>query len=93
MKKVLLIPFALLLGGCQTTGSIITTNRYQVITPSASMYNCPSIKDFPDPKNLTDIQVGRLIVHLYENNRICKNSLDSIKTFLDSAKARIERGE
>jgi hypothetical protein len=93
MKKVLLIPFALLLGGCQTTVPTITTNRYQVITPSASMYNCPTIKDFPDPKNLTDIQVGRLIVHLYENNRICKNSLDSIKTFLDSAKARIERGE
>ena len=91
MKKILIIP-VLFLTACASPETIVTTTKYQVITPNAGMYNCPTIRAFPDPLTLSDIQVAQLIVQLYENNQTCKNSIEAIKKFLQDAKARIERG-
>jgi hypothetical protein len=89
MKKLLLVS-ALLLAGCQT-GTIVTTERQVVITPSTNMYNCPTVDSYPNPKTLTDIEVAKLIVQLDRYNKICKNSIDSIKVYLENAKKTVEK--
>lgn len=92
MKKFLFIPVTLLLAACQTTNikpNLIET-KLQVITPDENMYNCPFNKKLPDAKTLTDIEVAKTIVELYKNNKTCKNSIESIKKYLDSAKKTIE---
>jgi hypothetical protein len=70
---------------------MITTTKYQVIIPDNSLYNCPTVRSFPNPNNLTDAEVARVIVELYKNNQICKNSIDAVKKFLEQSKATIER--
>jgi len=87
MKRVLLLT-TLMLAGCQT---VVTTQKQLVILPSASMYNCPTVESYPDPKKLTDIEVAKLIVQLDRYNKICKNSIDSIKTYLENAKKTAEK--
>ena len=53
------------------------------------MYNCEVVNTFPDTATLTDTQVARFIVTLYQNNMQCRNSLDAIKTFLENARVTI----
>jgi len=88
MKKILLLS-TLLIAGCQST--LVTTKEQFVVTPSASMYNCPTVNSYPDPKKLTDIEVAKLIVQLDRYNKVCKNSIDSIRTYLENAKKTIEK--
>jgi len=80
-----------LLGGC-TQGPGITLDRYHVITAPPSMYNCPQVREFPNPDTLTDVQVAHLIVTLQKYNRICNLSIESLKKFYDEAKTRFENG-
>jgi len=88
MKKILLLS-TLLIAGCQST--LVTTKEQFVVTPSVSMYNCPTVNSYPDPKKLTDIEVAKLIVQLDRYNKVCKNSIDSIRTYLENAKKTIEK--
>ena len=90
MKRLLLIPFALLLAGCQSTQPDLVKTKIQVIVPDQSMYECPTIKSYPNADKLTDIQVARLIVQLYKNNQTCKNSIEAIQKFLETSKASLE---
>lgn len=88
MKLVLSVLISLLLFGCATpTPQVLISEKIKVIKPSPEMYNCPTIKTFPNADNLTDVQVAKLIVTLYRNNQKCKNSIDAIQTFLDQAEA------
>lgn len=87
MKKILLLT-TIMLAGCQT---VVTTQKQLVILPSTSMYNCPTVESYPDPKKLTDIEVAKLIVQLDRYNKICKNSVDSIKIYLENAKKTAEK--
>jgi uncharacterized protein YcfL len=90
MKKLaLLLP--LFLAGCGTTTQLLTTKEQVVILPSESMYNCPTVGYFPKPETLTDLQVARLLVELQRNNKVCRNSIDSIKKYLIEAKDSIEK--
>jgi len=92
MKKLLLLPVLIMLTACQTTGvkpDLIET-KLQVITPDSAMYNCPFNKQLPNARTLTDIEVAKTLVELYKNNKTCKNSIDSIKKYLDNAKRTIE---
>ena len=86
MKKLVIIA-ALLLTGCQST---IPTTRLQVVTPPEQMYDCPIKTKWPNWQTLNDTEVAKTIVELYKNNVRCKNSIDAIKQYLDSAKAQIE---
>jgi predicted transcriptional regulator len=86
--KYYVLPLFILLGGCNA-GSVVTSTRYQVIVPDNSMYNCPTIKSFPNADKLSDADVARLILELYKNNQTCKNSIDAIKKFLERSKASI----
>lgn len=90
MKKLLIIPFLLLLTACNTTPQVISSKEIVVVIPDNSFFNCPTLESFPNPEKLTDVQVARLILELYKDNKICKNSLESIKTFLEEAKRKAE---
>ena len=91
MKKLLIIPLALLVAACQSTQPELITTKSRVIIPDNSMYNCPTLAQFPSPETLTDVQVAQTIVQLYQNNTTCKNSMDAIKKYLERAKATVEK--
>jgi hypothetical protein len=89
MKKLLLLS-TLLVSGCQTA-QVITTKEQVVIVPSSAMYNCPTVSSYPDPKTLTDVEVAKLIVQLDRYNKTCKNSIEAIRQYLESAKKTAEK--
>jgi hypothetical protein len=86
MKKIILI--CLLLAGCNET-QILTTTKYMVVHPAEAMYYCPVLKSFPDWNKLTDAQVAKTVLKLYQNNLTCKSSIESIKTFLEQEEKRL----
>ena len=88
MRKLVILS-ALFLSGCQTT-QLLTTKEQVVILPSETMYNCPVSVYYPKPEQLTELQVARLLVELNKNNKICKNSIESIRRFLNESKAELE---
>ena len=89
--KYIIIPILLILGGCSSIQPNLIRNKYQVVVPDASMYNCPTIKSFPKLETLTDIQVAKTMVKLYQNNLTCAASMEAIKQYLEKAKANIEK--
>ena len=90
MKALFVIPLALTLAACNTTNPAIVTKQQIVILPDTSLYNCPTLNQFPNPNKLTDVQVARVIVNLYKNNQTCKNSILAIQKFLEESKRTVE---
>lgn len=89
MKKIILIS-ALLLCGCNTVTPNIITNRATVVVPADSMYACPVLTNLPKVDTLTDVEVAKVMVELYKDNRMCRSSMNAIRKYLADAKARIE---
>lgn len=79
----------LLLVGCSNQSFTIRSTQNVLVTPEEGMYNCEVVDTFPDTTTLTDTQVARFIVTLYQNNVQCRNSIDAIRTFLENARATI----
>lgn len=90
MKRLLILPAVLFLAACQTTDPVVTKTEFQVVKPDPSMYNCPSVR-LPNTEKLTDVQVAKLLVTLYKNNRACKNSIDAIQKFLDDSESSLKK--
>lgn len=92
MRALIVIPAFLILAACQTASQqpLLTTERITVVTPPESMYYCPTVAVYPSPDQLTDVETAKLMVQLHKNNRICKNSMNSIKRYLDQAKKTAE---
>lgn len=63
---------------------VIRTTQHIVVMPEEALFNCPS-PDLPESRTLTDVQVARLIVQLYQNNATCKNSMIALRQFLETA--------
>ena len=87
MKKLILL-FVLMLAGCNET-QVLTTTKYMVVHPAEAMYYCPVLKEFPDWNKLTDAQVAKTVLKLYQNNLTCKSSIESIREFLDKEEKRL----
>jgi uncharacterized protein YcfL len=79
----------LLLVGCSNQPFMLRSTQNVLVTPEEGMYNCEIVDTFPDTTTLTDTQVARFIVTLYQNNVQCRNSIDAIRTFLENARATI----
>jgi hypothetical protein len=89
MKKILLISL-LTLTGCASEEPVkLLAPEYKVVKIPEQLYVCPVIKNYPDASNLTNKQVGSLLVNVQKNNMICKNSIDSIKKYMDEAEATV----
>lgn len=76
---------SLLLTSCNDQQQIITTYKWMVVHPDEAMYNCPVLKEFPNWKTLKDSEVAKTVVLLHKNNITCKNSIESIRKFLEEA--------
>lgn len=91
MKKIILIAALLMLAGCNDQ-QVITSYRYMVVHPDEAMYYCPVLKQWPKWNTLKDSEVAKVIVQLQKNNITCKSSIESIRTFLDSADKTLKKG-
>lgn len=94
MKPILIMFFLAIalptaLGGCVTTQPL-TIDRSRVVIAPSSLYNCPKVSQWPEPKPLSDLQVARLLVQLSDANKICRSSVNAIRKYYETAKARIE---
>lgn len=90
MNKLIAVSVALLVAGCNTPMKLIAPEA-KVISVPPDYYNCPVETKFPNTAKLTNKEVGSLILKLHKNNVTCKNSLDSIKTYLDNAQATVDK--
>jgi hypothetical protein len=91
--RYLFILSLLVLVGCGNTPLTIRSTQNVLVTPEEGMYNCEVVDTFPNTATLTDSQVARLIVTLYQNNMQCRNSIDAIRTFLENARTTINSQE
>ncbi len=89
MKKFVILT-ALLLAGCNSTQPNLIQTKLAVVTPPPEMYDCPIERKFPHWQTLNDLEVAKTVVKLYKNNIRCKNSIDTIKKYLENAKQQIE---
>ena len=87
--RYIIILSLLLLVGCGSQSFILRSPRNVLVTPDEGIYNCEVVNTFPDTSTLTDTQVARFIVTLYQNNMQCRNSLDAIRAFLENARTAI----
>lgn len=85
MKRILFAGI-LFLTACSADSVVVRSPRHMVVMPDEGMFTCAIADTFPASETLTDIQVARFIVRLYQNNVQCRNSLDAIRTFLENAK-------
>ena len=92
MSRVLFALLAILIAGCSSGEPPVTTVRHRVVLPEESMYACDTVERFPDSRTLTDLQVARLLVELHQNNVRCRNSIETIRRFLEDSRVRIEEG-
>jgi hypothetical protein len=93
MKKLIFIIPALMLAGCATTPppqALVRTEQV-VIIPNNDLFNCPNVRRFPNPENLTDVQVAELLVTLHRNNMNCQRNINAIKKSLEEAKKTAEQ--
>jgi hypothetical protein len=81
-----------LLAGCATTPEqVIVRTEQIVIIPNDSLFNCSSVRRFPNPENLTDAQVAELLIALHRNNTNCQRNINAIKMSLQEAKKTAEQ--
>lgn len=95
-----LLPFLLLpvlfLGACNTTGNRVTviSEQLRVVKPPEEWYaRCRTLnpQDFPDISRLSDKQVANIILKLYRQNVTCKQALEAVREYLDSAEVQLAK--
>lgn len=92
MKKLMFIIPVMVLAGCATTPQQALVRTEQVvIIPDNNLFNCPNVRRFPNPENLTDAQVAELLVTLHRNNTNCQRNINAIKKSLEEAKKTAEQ--
>jgi hypothetical protein len=90
MKYLVLIPLILSLGACAGNPTIISHENVAV-SVDEKMYRCPQVDRLPNPDTLTDSQVAKLLVHLQVNNKICYNSINTLKIYMINAQNIINK--
>lgn len=93
MKRQL-ITLALIIGLAGCTGTepvLVPTKQPVVVIPSKNLEACPDLPSIPDPDTLTQEEVAKLLVDLYEVASLCKMG-DKAKTrLLQRAKEILEK--
>ena len=79
---IILLPIVLLLSACNNTIEVpIEHVKYKIVLPPDALYNCPYVT-IPK-KNLTNKDVSDILLQYENTNEKCRNSLKSIKRFLE----------
>lgn len=86
MRALFLLPL-IALAACGSDPVVVRSTQHLVVMPEESMFNCPTVASLPESRTLTDVQVARLLVQLYQNNATCKNSMTTLRQFLEQARA------
>lgn len=86
--RVISLLSLMILTGC--TGQVVTSTRNVVIIPPENMMICNAV-ELPDSRNLTDIQVARLIARLYQENTTCQANMTAIRQYLERAQTETQR--
>lgn len=76
----------LFLSGCATNTEIQVVEKTKVVLPPEQLYNCPELKNYPNPETLTNEQVANVIITLIKNNETCRNNIEAIKRYLQEAR-------
>jgi hypothetical protein len=87
--RVLIVAIALSLAGC-ASNQVVTKTELQVFMPNQSLFQCQSVKRFPNADTLTDVDVAKLIVDLHSKNVECRKNMDAIHRTLETAKKEAE---
>lgn len=92
MKIIGAVLLALFLSACGSPGSVYIVKEVPiVIIPEAEMYSfCKGIDQLPDPSTLTDLEVANTIVMIDTKLRLCVNTVQEIRDFLEKAKRKAE---
>lgn len=93
MRTAVVLIAGLLVTACASEPTVVTSTRYRVVMPDESMFACDTVTRFPEARTLTDLQVARLLVELHQNNIRCRNNMNAIRQFLESAKTGVETNQ
>ncbi len=94
MKKIgiiLLVPFVLAACTNPNTPKVIENKQIIVPIPSSRFFVCPQYQLEKPIDEYTEKDIADLIVTLETNNRVCKDSLNAIKAYLQDSKRRLEQ--
>lgn len=93
MKKLLILPLlsVALVGCAKKPAQTLVRTEQVVIIPDRTLFECPSIRRYPNPETLTDSQVAELMINLQSNNTKCQKNINAIWKTLQDNKAEIEK--
>jgi len=78
---------ALALAACASNPErLLVAPKPKTFEVPEELFNCPELKDWPNPKTLTDGQIARLLIKLTNNNRTCKLSNEAIRAYIRKQK-------
>lgn len=86
--RLLSIACIMLLIGC--SDQVVTTTRNVVVMPPDNLMVCNTV-ELPNPRNITDVQVARLIAQLYNENMICHASMTAVRQYLERARQETQQ--
>lgn len=72
--------------GCQSSAKIQIVEQTKIVIPPEELFQCPELKNYPNPKTLTNYQVAQIIAKLAKNNSICRNNIEAIENYLIQAR-------
>jgi len=95
MRIIIAIAAAVTLAGCakKLPPQVITKTELQVYVPDRSLFYCQNVRRFPNPDNLTDAQVAKLLVELHSKNTECQKNVNSLYKTLDEARKKADEGK
>lgn len=90
MSKLGWLFLVLLLTGCGSIKNLLVTEtKREVVLPPENLYDCPTDVVLPQGE-YTQKDVALLLIRLYQNNRLCANSLEQIRKFLEDAQKTVQ---
>ena len=94
MRILIPVLAALALAGCaKKPAQVITKTEIEVYVPDRTMFYCQNVRRFPNPENLTDTQVAKLLVELHSKNTECQKNMNAIYKTLDEARQKANEGK
>lgn len=92
MRILAIIALALSLSACGGGKFLVTEQTHIVVEPPAGLWDCPDAPA-PPPPGATQAEVADYILQLYQNQKVCKESMEAVQQYLEQAKKITEQVE